>query len=206
MINCNGVVDMLTEFQKRKLMKLFSMYDACNLGVLKISDFECLAQRFADLRGWKSDSIPYDDIESKFIYLWNRMRSEIKNVYNSRPEVLNNPDAWNTQIRTQISLEEWFIYFEVVLANKDYHEEVLALSSAIFTVVDTDESGHLDKTEWADLFRVYNIPVIYVDETFAKIDVNGDGNLSKEEVMAMINEFYFSSDPDSAGSYMFGPI
>jgi EF hand len=201
-----GVVDMLTEFQKRKLMKLFSMYDACNLGVLKISDFECLVERLADLRGWEVDSIPYDDISSKFIYLWNRMRSEIKNVYNSRPEILNNPEAWNTQIRTQITLEEWFIYFDAVLGNKDYHEEVLALSSAIFTVVDTDESGHLDKAEWADLFRVYNIPIIYVDETFAKIDINRDGNLSKEEVMTMINEFYFSNDPDSAGSYMFGPI
>jgi hypothetical protein len=163
MINCKGVVDMLTEFQKRKLMKLFSMYDACNLGVLKISDFECLAERLADLRGWAVDSIPYDDISSKFIYLWNRMRSEIKNVYNSRPEVLNNPDAWNTQIRTQISLEEWFIYFDVVLGNKDYHEEVLALSSAIFTVVDTDESGHLDKEgrpPW-DRVKVEKLKVIF---------------------------------------------
>jgi|GEM_PF-643320 hypothetical protein len=197
---------MLTEFQKRKLMKLFSMYDACNLGVLKISDFECLAQRLADLRGWKVDSSSYEDISSKFIYLWNRMRSEIKNVYNSQPEVLNNPDAWSTQIRTQVTLEEWFTYFEVVLPNPDYHQEVLTLSDAIFTVVDTDQSGNLDKVEWAELFRAYNISVIYVDETFAKIDGNGDGNLSKDEVMTMIKEFYFSNDPEAAGSYMFGPI
>ncbi len=197
---------MLTEFQKRKLMKLFSMYDACNLGVLKISDFECLAQRLADLRGWKVDSSAYEDISSKFIYLWNRMRSEIKNVYNSQPEVLNNPDAWTTQIRTQITVKEWFTYFEVVLPNPDYHQEVLALSDAIFTVVDTDQSGNLDKAEWAELFRVYNISVIYVDETFAKIDANGDGNLSKQEVMTMIKEFYFSNDLESVGSYMFGPI
>jgi len=197
---------MLTEFQKRKLMKLFSMYDACNLGVLKISDFECLAQRLADLRGWKVDSSAYEDISSKFIYLWNRMRSEIKNVYNSQPEVLNNPDAWTTQIRTQITVKEWFTYFEVVLPNPDYHQEVLALSDAIFTVVDTDQSGNLDKAEWAELFRVYNISVIYVDETFAKIDANSDGNLSKQEVMTMIKEFYFSNDLESVGSYMFGPI
>jgi hypothetical protein len=197
---------MLTEFQKRKLMKLFSMYDACNLGVLKISDFEELAQRLADLRGWKEDSNSYRDISGKFIYLWNRIRSEIKNVYNSQPHILNNPDAWNTQIRSQVSLDEWFTYFKVVLNNDNHKEEILALSDAIFTVIDTDESGHLDKSEWAELFRVYNISVIYVDETFAKIDINGDGNLSKDEVMSMIEEFYYSNDPESAGSYMFGPI
>jgi EF hand len=197
---------MLSEFQKRKLKKLFSMYDACNLGVLKISDFELLAQRLAELRGWEVDSIPYDEIVSKFLYLWNRIRTEIKNVYNSQPHILDNPDAWNTQVRSQVNVEEWFTYFEVVLSNQDYKEEVLALSDAIFTVVDTDESGHLDKDEWADLFRVYDISVIYVDETFAKIDTNGDGTLSKDEVMSMIAEFYYSNDPQSIGSYMFGPI
>ncbi|AFY74239.1 hypothetical protein Syn7502_02231 [Synechococcus sp. PCC 7502] len=197
---------MLTELQKRKLMKLFSMYDACNLGVLKISDFECLAERLGNIRGWATDSIPYENITSKFIYLWNRIRSEIKKVYNSQPEILNNPDAWSTQIRTQITLEEWLTYFDVVLANHEYHQEILDLSDAIFTVVDSDQSGHLDKSEWADLFRVYNIPVIYVDETFSKIDLNGDGTLSNAEVMSMIEEFYFSSDPNKAGNYMFGPI
>jgi len=197
---------MLTEFQKRKLMKLFSMYDACNLGVLKISDFEQLAHRLADLRGWKEDSNHYRDISGKFIYLWNRIRSEIKNVYNSQPHILNNPETWNTQIRSQVSVEEWFTYFEVVLNNENYKAEILALSDAIFTVIDTDRSGHLDKSEWAELFRVYNISVIYVDETFAKIDINGDGNLSKDEVMSMIEDFYYSNDPESAGSYMFGPI
>jgi Ca2+-binding EF-hand superfamily protein len=199
-------VAMLTEFQKRKLIKLFSMYDACNLGVLKISDFEQLAQRLAVLRGWKVDSIQYEDISSKFIYLWNRMRSEIKNVYNSLPEVLNNPEAWNTQIRSQVTVEEWFTYFGVVLNNSEYHQEIVDLSDAIFNVVDIDESGHLDKGEWADLFRVYNISVLYVDESFAKIDVNGDGTLSKDEVVSMIEDFYFSNDPAEAGNYMFGPI
>ena len=127
-------------------------------------------------------------------------------VRSSQPHILDNPDAWNTQIRSQVNLEEWFIYFEVVLGNQNYKEEVLALSDAIFTVIDADESGHLNKSEWADLFRVYDISVIYVDETFSKIDVNGDGSLRKDEVMSMIYEFYYSDDPQSIGSYMFGPI
>ncbi len=193
---------MLTDFQKRKLMKLFSMYDACNLGVLKISDFECLAQRLADLRGWLPNTEPYEDITSKYLLLWNRMRSEIKHKVLSQ----ENIEEATTQIRSQVNLEEWFIYFDIVLNDPSYHEETLALTETVFAVVDTDESGHLDKEEWANFFRVYNIPVIYVEETFAKIDLDGNGVLTKDEVLGMIKDFYFSNDPDASGNYMFGPI
>jgi EF-hand domain pair len=193
---------MLTDFQKRKLMKLFSMYDACNLGVLKISDFECLAQRLADLRGWQPNTEPYEDITSKYLLLWNRMRSEIKHKVLSQ----ENIEEATTQIRSQVNLEEWFIYFDIVLNDPSYHEETLALTETVFAVVDTDESGHLDKEEWANFFRVYNIPVIYVEETFAKIDLDGNGVLTKDEVLSMIKDFYFSNDPDASGNYMFGPI
>jgi len=193
---------MLTDFQKRKLMKLFSMYDACNLGVLKISDFEQLAQRLADLRGWQPDTIPYEDITSKYLLLWNRMRSEIKHKVLSQ----ENIEEATTQIRSQVSLEEWFIYYDIVLNDPSYHEEILALTETVFTVVDTDESGHLDQQEWANFFRVYNIPVIYVAETFTRIDLDGNGVLTKDEVLTMIKEFYFSNDPEVSGNYMFGPI
>jgi len=193
---------MLTDFQKRKLMKLFSMYDACNLGVLKISDFEQLAQRLADLRGWQPDTIPYEDITSKYLLLWNRMRSEIKHKVLSQ----ENIEEATTQIRSQVSLEEWFIYYDIVLNDPSYHEETLALTETVFTVVDTDESGHLDQQEWANFFRVYNIPVIYVAETFTRIDLDGNGVLTKDEVLTMIKEFYFSNDPEVSGNYMFGPI
>jgi len=193
---------MLTDFQKRKLMKLFSMYDACNLGVLKISDFEQLAQRLADVRGWQPDTMPYEDITSKYLLLWNRMRSEIKHKVLSQ----ENIEEATTQIRSQVSLEEWFIYYDIVLNDPSYHEETLALTETVFTVVDTDESGHLDQQEWANFFRVYNIPVIYVAETFTRIDLDGNGVLTKDEVLTMIKEFYFSNDPEASGNYMFGPI
>lgn len=184
---------MLTELQKRKLMKLFCMYDACNLGVLKISDFERLAQQLADLRGWKPGTAAYEKITSQYLFRWNRIRAEIKQTLHIRNDA-------------QVNLDEWLSYYDIVLNDQRYERELLALGEAVFNVVDIDESGHLDKEEWTALFRAYNIPVVYVDETFAHIDHNGDGVLSKEEVLLMIREFYYSNDPNAAGNYMFGPI
>jgi Ca2+-binding EF-hand superfamily protein len=185
---------MLTEFQKQKLMKLFSMYDAQNLGVLKLSDFERLAQRLAELRGWKPGTPAYEkNLNQYLLFQWNQIRTAIK-------QTLNRPKEGH------VNLEEWFAYYNIVLNDEASQEEQGRLTEAVFYVVDVDESGNLDKGEWADLFRVYNIPVIYVDETFARIDLDGDGVLSKEEVLSMVQVFLYSNDPKQSGNYMFGPI
>lgn len=184
---------MLGDVQKRKLLKLFAMYDGCNLGTLNISDFEALAQRLCDLRGWKPGSAEYLSIESKYLFRWNRIRAEIKGK-------LHRP------IDSRITLEEWLAFHDLVLQDKRYLEEVKALSEAVFNTIDVDESGFLDKEEWKNLFRVYNIPVVYVDESFNMIDRNGDGKLSKDEVTSMIEDFYFNDSPDAPANHMFGPL
>jgi hypothetical protein len=184
---------MLSNVQKRKLLKLFSMYDGCNLGTLKISDFEALAQRLADLKGWKLGSANHLSIESKYLFRWNRIRAEIKGK-------LHHP------IDSQVTIEEWLAFHDLVLQDDTYREEVKALSEAVFNAVDVDDSGSLDKKEWENVFRVYSIPVVYVDETFALIDRDGDGKLSKEELASMIEDFYFNDSPESPANLMFGPL
>lgn len=185
---------MLTELQKRKLMKLFCMYDANNFGVLKLTDFEKIAQQLAELRGWSPDSPQYYDNLQKYLLLqWNRIHSEIRQKLNS-------------QNSGKVSLEDWFTYYDIVLNDSQFESELMLLPEAVFHVVDADQSGKLDKNEWTQLFRVYNVPVIYVDETFLRIDVDGDGVLSKDEVIPMIRDFFYSSDPEKPRNYMFGPI
>lgn len=184
---------MLPELQKRKLMKLFSMYDACNLGVLKIADFERLARQLAELQDWEPGTADYERITSQYLFRWNRMRAEIKETLNVRND-------------GRVNLDEWLTYYDIVLSDRSHEEELLSLAEVVFNVLDVDESGHLDKNEWTALFRAYKIPVVYIDETFACIDLDGDGVLSKEEVLSMLREFYYSDDPNATGNYMFGPI
>ena len=60
--------------------------------------------------------------------------------------------------------------------------------------------------EWQQLFQVYGIPVIYAGEAFASIALNGAHYLSKPEVLQRVMEFYYSTDPEAPGNFMFGPI
>ena len=58
----------LAALQIRKLMKLFSMYDADNTGVLKLHNFQTLIDRLAALRNWKPDSPEYTHLQTKFMH------------------------------------------------------------------------------------------------------------------------------------------
>lgn len=80
------------------------------------------------------------------------------------------------------------------------------MTSLIFDAVDTDASGCLSLEEWAQLFRVYGIPVIYAPEAFARVDVDADQRLTREELLRRAEEFYYSQDPASPGNFMFGPL
>ncbi|MEB3210054.1 MAG: EF-hand domain-containing protein [Leptolyngbyaceae bacterium] len=185
---------MVSDIQKRKLLKLFAMYDGANSGTLNINDFESLAQRLAEVRGWKHGSQEYLSIENKYLFRWNRMKSEIKGKLHHK--VVDN----------KVTVDEWIEFHEVVSQDKTYREQIKALSEAVFNAVDVDESGFLDKEEWKTVFRVYNIPVVYVDESFAVIDRDGNGKLSKDELTSMLEDFYFNDSPDAPANHMFGPL
>ncbi len=76
----------------------------------------------------------------------------------------------------------------------------------IFEVVDLDENGLIDRREWKNLFQVYNLPVVYSDSTFTQLDSDEDGFLSRQEILSLLQEFYFSDEPSALGNYMFGPF
>ncbi|MEO1295238.1 MAG: EF-hand domain-containing protein [Cyanobacteria bacterium J06636_16] len=183
----------LSNLQKRKLMKLFGMYDASNTGVLKVSNFQHIVDRLAAIKGWSRDSSDYHHLTDKLMHRWIHIRSEVKDRLDHKPT-------------EAITLDEWFLYYEQVLSDNAYRDHINEVANLIFDAIDIDASGSLDLQEWRNLFQVYGIPVIYAEEAFAKIDQNRDGHLSKEELLPLIEDFYYSQNPDAPGNFIFGPF
>ena len=177
MVLTNAQATGLSDLQKRKLMKLFGMYDANNTGVLKLSDFQCVVDRLATIKGWSPDSANYLQLTDKLMHRWIHIRSEVKDKLGHKPT-------------ESITLDEWLLYYDQVLSDDTYR----------------DTSGSLELQEWRSLFQVYGIPVIYAEEAFAKIDQNQDGFLSKEELLPLIESFYYDQNPDAPGNFIFGPF
>lgn len=183
----------LTDWQERKLIKLFNLYDASQSGFLKLSDFERIGQNLARLKGYKSGSFIYEQLLIQFMYHWIRIRGEIKRKIDRKFDAT-------------VTLAEWLLYHERVLADPFYHRHIDFLTRQIFDVVEVDESGCFDCQEWQKLLQIYGISIVEAEEAFATIDQNGDGMLNRAEVISLLEEFYYSQDPTANGNYLFGAI
>ena len=129
---------MLSDLKRRKLTKLFAMYDTCNSGYLKFADYEQIVKKLADLRGFKIDSPEYEKLMDKYGYQWIKMRGDIK-------------DTLRKHLDYQVTLEEWLEYYEQVLQDSDHQKQIKSLDDFLFDVVDADGSGDLGIEEWKSL-------------------------------------------------------
>ncbi len=183
----------LTELQVRKLMKLFSMYDADNVGVLKMRNFQTLVDRLAAVRNWKPETPEYNRLQAKIMQRWVHIRGEIKEKLKGSKD-------------SSVTLEQWLLFYDQVLSDSSYRDHIQEVADLIFDAVDVDASETLDLAEWQRLFQIYGIPVIYAQESFAKVGLSPDQSLSKDEVVKRIEEFYYSQDPNAPGNFLFGPF
>ncbi len=184
---------MLAPIQKKKLIKLFTMFDVNNSGKLKLSDFETIAKKFCKLQGYKSDSQEAIEVVDRFCYRWIYLKGEIeRDVHHARG--------------ANVTLEEWLIFHENKLNEESFKAHLNKLREIIFEVIDINNNAQIEQSEWRNLFEIYQIPVVYCDETFALIDGDQDGIISREELFQRLDEFYYSQDESAPGNYIFGPI
>jgi Ca2+-binding EF-hand superfamily protein len=180
---------MLTNLQKQKIVKLFSMYDTNNTGVINRHDFETIIKRLADLRNWSFRSSKYQILSNKLLYKWKCLQG-----------------GADTSHDRQISLDEWLAYNEAVIADESrFAEEVRSLMEVLFEAFDTDEDGKINEKNWWEFLSVYNVSPIYADMVFSRLDTDQDGCLSKDDLIQLVTDFYYSDDPNAPANLMFGP-
>ena len=180
---------MLTEFQQRKFVKLFSMYDTTHNGMLAHQDFEKIVERITNLRNWSRRSPRYQILDNKYKYQWKQLIKKADKAHNQ-----------------EISLEEWLDYHETVLNNQNrYHDEVQSLMEIVVEAFDENEDGKLTQQDWGKFLSVYSVSPVYTQFVFPTLDVNQNGFLTKEEVLKLIFEFYHSDAPNIRANSLFGP-
>ena len=180
---------MLTELQVRKLLKLFCMYDGDHNEYLVKKDFEKIAIKIAEIKNIGARSPKVLALKERFVQMWKSLSSKA--------------DASGDK---KICLSEWLAYYDDVLSDQTkYLKEVQSLMKLIFEVFDDNGDGRFCQEEWKQLFRVYNIHPAYALATFQQLDMNGDGFLSRDEILVLIDDFFCGDDIDSAANSMFGP-
>lgn len=187
LIGANNTV--LTDLQKRKLTKLFSMYDSDYTGTLVKDDFELMFKKLSTLRNWSRRSPRCLVLQDKLMRKWQGLAQKADTSHNQ-----------------EVSLPEWLTYYDEILANtKAYSEEVASLMELIFDVFDQNEDGKVNQEEWGQLLAAFNESPVHAPLIFPSLDNNQDGWLTKAEILRLFHDFCYSDESDNPANRMFGP-
>ncbi|NEO93010.1 MAG: hypothetical protein F6K56_23390 [Moorea sp. SIO3G5] len=179
---------MLTEFQKQKLPRLFEMYDADNNGFIEQADFERFLETYSQLRSWEPGSPNYNSFQSKLMSRWDSMQKFA-----------------DTNRDNRISLEEWLKYIENILKDQGVYEaEIRGIAGFVFSVFDTNGDDQLDLEEYRQFYRTSGHDENMANEVFKRLNFKDDDSITKEKHIELIDQFFYSEDPEAPGNFIFG--
>jgi len=79
-------------------------------------------------------------------------------------------------------------------------------AATIVEMTDHDRDGRIAEADFVTNLRAYGQGEEPARAAFKKLDRDGDGHLSKEELLAAVEEFFFSEDPAARGNWLIGPL
>ncbi len=179
---------MLSDLQTRKLTHRFNVSDADSNGVIERADFERIAERSAALRGWSVDSPAYKTLHANLMGWWSGMQS------------VADVDQSN-----QITLQEWLDYHDRLIHDPTAYQATIGVVIEFdVQVYDLDGDGLLSLGDYTAFCKSLGISAATAAEAFPHLDLNGDGLISRPELLHLVDEFFKSDDPQAAGNWMLG--
>jgi Ca2+-binding EF-hand superfamily protein len=175
---------MVSEFQRRKVAAVFGAMDVNGDGYLERSDFEALAARWTEERGHGPGSEGHDRLTALTTRWWELLLAASGN---DDRIPLDEAPALVDRLATMLE----------TLGNT---------AAAMFEAVDENADGWISADEYHRLIQTWIGRAIDTDEVFARLDLDGDGQLSNREFIELWTQFWAGDDPDEPGTWVFGKL
>ncbi|PKQ70029.1 EF-hand domain-containing protein [Raineya orbicola] len=181
---------MLSDFQKQKITKMFCFFDADGNKVIEPEDMDIIAEEFRKSFGWQVGSEDDKKFKGALKKYWRRL-------------TLGNEEAQDEPITLEVFLKA----YERNLQNQQTYEEyVKPFLDHIYPAIDTNKDDMLQPSEFNHLYIGFRNSLQEAQAAFQKLDLNGDGVLSREEVYQHFYDFHFSQDANAPGNFFFGSL
>lgn len=176
---------MASDFQRRKVAGVFAAMDADGDGFLERDDFEALAARWTGLRAWMQDSDDYQQMRETMMNWWKT--------------VLSNSDAGHDQ---RVSLDQAILSVDRLAESAD----VIGTANAMFDAIDDNSDGKISEEEYRQVVTGWKGSDADTGDIFPRLDLDGDGFITREEFAIHWHEFWTGDDDSSPSQFIFGLI
>ena len=177
---------MASEFQRRKVAPVFDAMDVDGDGFLERSDFEALTARWTENRGHPPSSEGHDRLTRAMMRWWESLLTPSDHERDGKvtlDDVLAAVDRFGAMFDT-----------------------VTRTAAAMFEAIDGNADGWISAEEYHQLIETWTGRTADTDEIFARLDLDGDGELSNREFIELWTQFWIGDDPGEPGSWVFGKV
>lgn len=182
----------MSDFLERKLERRFRTFDFDGDGDIDRSDFERSATAVADEFGHAGDSPARARLLELSLGLWDHLAASAD----------ADADGSITVSEYQRAFAEGLLVTE-----ESFEHGYRPFLEALMDVADVDATGTLSADEhvrWTG--ALMNLPESDAREIHRRLDIDGDGCISTEDLLTAIHDFYFDEDPDGVGSWLLGSL
>ncbi|GAB2662824.1 EF-hand domain-containing protein [Nocardia goodfellowii] len=182
----------ISDFLRRKLERRFQTFDFDGDGRIDRSDFEASAAALAAEFGHDTDSPARHRLTELSLELWEALASAADTDGDATIEPAEYQRAFAARL---LVTEESF-----ELGYRPFLE-------AIMSIADVDGDGLLDADEYVRWTgALMHLPDTDARAIHQRLDSDGDGHITVEDLLRAIHDYYFDEDPDSTGSWLLGEL
>jgi len=183
----------LSEFRTKKMNHVFGLADLDGGGSITYKDFTLFRDKLEAQGAIPPKGTPkYERLQAELMATWNNMR-ELADT--SRDEKVTRVEwlAWASKLNDEAEASGGAYPFE-------------SFMSSLIDVLDFDDDGYIGLGEYQAAAVAWSMKDIDVAANLKVYDTNGDGKLSREEVISILAEFYFGEDPSSPATNFYGRL
>ncbi|MER6386969.1 EF-hand domain-containing protein [Streptomyces sp. NPDC001523] len=176
------------ELLDRKFDMCFGHADQNQDGVVDAADILTFAARVIAAVGEPFDSPKATEMLRVCQSWWEGMASEL-----------------DTDKDGKIDPQEYRVGMRRLVGSKSSFDAASRpVATAIWKLCDRDDDGEVTATEFSAVQRAFGTSAENARIGFEKLDLDGDGSLSVDELMIAFHDFYTSTDADTNGNWLFG--
>ena len=177
---------MISDIKRAKFGQYFEVTDMDDDGKITKKDFLSSADKVIEVLKLDPASMPAQMLNASYLQTWDTLVGDS-----------DDKDA--------VTVDWWIEHFyQIGLDKKNLDAYVTGRAYAILQLFDADHDQHISKDEWTLFFRTIGHPERHYEMGFQKLDRNGDGLLTKDEIKTAAREFFASDDPEASGNWLFG--